>query len=378
MRDELDDETEARLISHYDSPVPADFAGNLQQRLRRQTKPHGRTWRWGTAGAAFAAVIALAVVVVRPWDTTGGSSPHSTQAKGGRAIGANASTSSSDTPTGALSFVGGYPSLETQVAMATLIVRARIMGFEETTVRYSVERTIYGTPPTDNVLHLAKLPSDRFPNPSIEDGKELLLLLSRRDNVAYVFGGRIFNVPPEGTPDASEQEIVRIVRSGDYLENPAIVRGDDYPGMTGFGDPLAAQSRSLVRARLLEVDDKAARWQVEKFLRGKNITSATIEIPHDLFRLRAQAVVNFAALKDEALKDPARREARIAQETQALIAAELSPGHEAILLLGKIEQTGETSRAELLFRLYDTSTRMKLDEFEKLIASPQSTRSPPW
>jgi hypothetical protein len=57
---------------------------------------------------------------------------------------------------------------------------------------------------------------------------------------------------------------------------------------------------------------------------------------------------------------------------KAMIKEELAPGHEAILFLGKVEQAGGSSRAQLHYRLYDTSPRMKLDELEKAIGKPQT------
>lgn len=194
----------------------------------------------------------------------------------------------------------------------------------------------------------------------IEMDKRVILLLQPRADGGFISFGTYFDAPPGHALDDTAQEIVNTIRDGGFLEIQAT---------QGLGDIFAEELRradTIVRAKLLEVDDKAAHWQVEKTLRGKDITTP-LDLPHDVFRLRAQAVVNYAALTDNTLKDPAKRDAQIAAEMQAMIKAELAPGHEAILFLAKVTFAGNTAHADLLYRLFDTSPRLTLAALEAAI-----------
>jgi hypothetical protein len=249
-------------------------------------------------------------------------------------------------------------SMATQISRASVIVRARIAGWDDTGIEYAIERTIYGMPPAVNTV--------KFDGRLREKDLPVILLLRPNKGGGYGHYGLFLGGSPVRSLDDIEREVVEIIGAGSYLETIA---------EPGLGDLLAEKlerAESIVRARLLRLDDKSAYWEVKTTLRGKSITTATLEISHDLFRQRAQTMVNEAALKDDALKDPVKRDAKIDEEMKKMIAAEHSPGHEAILLLGKVEQTGESTRAELQYRLYDTSTHMKLDELERMIRSPQT------
>ena len=69
----------------------------------------------------------------------------------------------------------------------------------------------------------------------------------------------------------------------------------------------------------------------------------------------------------------------MALEKTAMIKEELTPGREAILFLNNeflflndLGPGADTAHADLLYRVYDTSTRVKLDDLEKLIAAHQT------
>jgi hypothetical protein len=291
-----------------------------------------------------------------------------------------------------LSHSFGFPTTETQVSMASLILRARITGWKDTNVEYTVERVIYGSfadkiitfdatygdasvrksflgqarkqfldaqkrEPSDEELTAAMLQSH-----GIEKNRTVILLLQPRAAGGYFPGGTIFDAPPDHPLDQAEADIVQIIRDGTYLENVAV------EGSGNFRNQLR-NADAIVRAKVARITPEATEWTVEKVLQGKGINT-TLQIPHDLFRRRAQSVANFAALKDDSLKDPAKRDARITEEMNAMLKAELTPGRQAILFLGKLKQETNTTRAELQYRLYDNSKRMTLDQLESLIAKP--------
>ena len=96
-------------------------------------------------------------------------------------------------------------------------------------------------------------------------------------------------------------------------------------------------------------------------------------IPHDLFRLRAEAIVRHAALDDAALKDPKAMATRVDTEMKKLMTEELIPHREAILVLTDCRAQGNDTRADLVERAYEEATHKHLDQVENIILDSSGT-----
>jgi hypothetical protein len=289
----------------------------------------------------------------------------------------------------------GFPNNELRISRATVIVRARITGWKDMGVDYEVLRPVYGNIEDKTVTleasflrartQMEQNASKQFQEqnghePNAEEleiavmkghgivkGREALLML--QPNFSQWIGGKYlasiaFDDEERNLVNSEEMVTVRALKEGTYLEAAPI---------GGFGDFFQQALRdtdSVVRATIVKTDETATTWRVAKTLRGKD-TGPALVIDHTLFRMRAEAVVRYAALTDNSLKDATKRDARLKDEMNAMIQAEMKPGREAILFLAHLKPENDSTRAEMRFRSFSDSKRMTLEKLEEMLANPE-------
>jgi hypothetical protein len=282
----------------------------------------------------------------------------------------------------------GMLSLEQQVARSPLILRARITDYHDTLVTYDVLHVVYGkTDKTviqfDAVFHNglmrktfeaaartrftkqhgrdptdAELLEAMMADQGIVKGREVLLLLAPvpGNPGTYTQTGSMFDVPPDHRLDDQETKILQVIEKGDYLQ-PVPAVGDVF-------EEILRQSPLVVRATLQSVNADHSVWKTVRPVHG-NVDTATVTVPHTLFRRRAEALVNALAATDPKLANPQIRDAAVEKKMQALIDHEFTAGRDALLFLTDAKPEQETTTAELVARAFDN-----LDAMEREVQQP--------
>jgi hypothetical protein len=277
-----------------------------------------------------------------------------------------------------------------EISLASIVVRAHVAGWKETTVEYAVDRVMLGDMPDKSVqlditsgqADLKKLFAesarkqlhDRHPDPtdeeltteimrehSIAKDQQVILALNPPSKPAAAYEQVILwgDNPPYSLLVTPETQIMQAIHSGRYLEFYIVKDHEDYLLRE------LERSDAVVRATLLESSDKAATWRINKTLKGKDLP-ATVEIAHDIFRQRAQSWVDYLAVKDAALIEPGARQARIKEEMAAMMTQELTPDRRAILFLSHVQK----NRADMVGRVYGDN----LKDLEEAIIHPPEVR----
>jgi hypothetical protein len=216
-----------------------------------------------------------------------------------------------------------------------------------------------GRPPTDAEL-LDALMADQ----GIVTNREVLLLLQPLPGHpgAYQQTATFFDAPPTHALGDTESEILQVIEKGDYLSPRADV-GDVF-------NDILRQSPLVVRATLQSLHDDESVWKPVRALRGA-LDTPTLTLSHHLFRLRATALVNAAAVTDKTLANPLLRNAAIHKKTQELVAREFTAGRNAVLFLHNVSSQGPTTTADLTARAFEN-----LEALERDIQHPATLPAP--
>jgi hypothetical protein len=281
---------------------------------------------------------------------------------------------------------GGPPPVEMDISLASIVVRAHVAGWKGTTVEYVVDRVMLGDMPDKSVQQditsgqaevkksseefARQQLHDRHPEPTDDElsteimrdhglmkDQQVILALNppSKPGAAYETVGQWNDNPPIFPLVTPEMEIMQAIHSGRYLEFYVMKDHEEY-----FLRELE-RSDAVVRATLLKSNDTTATWRIDKTLKGKDLP-ATVEVPHTIFRQRAQAWVDYLAEKDATLKVPTAREARIKDEMAAMIEQELTPNQHAVLFLSHVQN----NRADMVGRVYGEN----LNDLEEAIIHP--------
>jgi hypothetical protein len=291
----------------------------------------------------------------------------------------------------------GELSLADQICRGSLIVRAKILGYEDDVVEWSVSYVIYGRcdeqtiklfePPASHewrrrysrealLKEIQREPTEEevtariLQDLKIVKGQGAILVLeplhgqkTPAKDVNFRSRSTFYDVTPNSP---LEKRIVQSIAKGDYLEpNPRV--GD-------ILEERIRQSPLIVRARLSgSTDDGEGVWSVVKVIRGQ-ADAKTIVVNNDLFRLRAEAIVHHALRTKPSEAPPSDKdvEGLIAAEMNRLMATEQVPGREAILFLDECSLGADGLRGRLRHRLYEDPSKPQLDELERAIVDPSS------
>jgi len=242
------------------------------------------------------------------------------------------------------------------MARASAIVRARMVQLTADSLHCDVVRVIYGRVPGSKIrsagLPLATLARGLFRRQygrepardelrtavielcEIEAGREAILLLGpgREHNGLVVAPIRqICHDCPSSDPlDEQERRMIEVLEAGSHLSPP--------------GDPedLSAYVRSsefVVRAELTAVDPRTTHWEVRRVLHvgrdagevaGRVEPSTTIAVGLDPWRLRAESIARYRAMRKQA---DMLQEEDVLRQFVFLLENELPIGREAILML---------------------------------------------
>ena len=295
----------------------------------------------------------------------------------------------------------GAPTQEQIVSQASLIVRTRVAGWEDGIIRHDVERVIYGDF-TGRTLHVdyrglikdvgvrthagKDLGKDLGHEPTateldeyilkedgIEKGKEMIIYLiphpaqPGQPSMYFHQMAAAFDAPPYQRLDDVENAIIRIIAEGSYLS-------PSFPQPTDILREHIRAADLIVRAQLVEVNETDSRWTVTDVIKG-NAQEKVLILPHDLFRLRAEAVVRHKHRAKQPATEPSLKQ-QIAAEMKRLIQAELVPGRRAILFVSGPTVEGEAIRAHLRQRIYEDASGKRLDEAIRAIRDAESHKLP--
>ena len=356
------------------------------------------TGRWAVAAvvlAAFVVSLGLLVVRLRESDTRPAS----------RAAGIGSPWTHIDT--GPL--LTGHPGtslrwlpLAIRVGQASVIARCTMVELTETHLVCKVTRVIYGralagmvrvlVESSDGARLILKNRLDREPTDdevkaeharlvNFEVGGDAILFVDHARAADHTLVWRLlgawYDVPSKNPLDEREKEIVEVIRTGAHL-TPSL-RPED----------LAIYVRSserVVRASLTKIGSTSAEWTVASVLyvarfdrrpitvpfpkeklaeESDRLLGTTITVGLDVWRLRAETVVNHQADQDP---DRGSTEEDIQAEFDRMVQAELVVSREAILFL----KPGETAQDGVTYRVVgilheDPQKARPIDEFEKTI-----------
>ena len=175
------------------------------------------------------------------------------------------------------------------------------------------------------------------------------------------------DVPPKHRLDDVEDAIIRIIVEGSYLS-------PSYPQPADILEEHIRAADLIVRAQLVKVNETDSRWTVTDVIKG-NAQEKTLILPHDLFRLRAEAVVRHKHGATQPATEPTLKQ-EIAAEMKRLIQAELVPGRQAVLFASDPTVEGEAMRAHLRQRIYEDASGKRLDEAIRATRDAESHKLP--
>jgi len=375
-------EAVAERLSNLRGSETRDDAVQTTEMNRRRKRAFPTLLKWATACAAASLLIGAAIVVfLRSGEV-------------GPQPGNDLPQTSRDAPAVRL----GALTPEQSVGRVPLIVRARVAGWEHGIIRYDVERVIYGDfagrtllvdycgiiEPMGKILRTeAGEDLGHEPTPTeleeyvlkysgIEKGKEMIEYLipspaQPGQPSMYLSMGSTHDAPPEHRLDDKEDAIIRIIAEGKYLS-------PSFPQPADILEEHIRAANLIVRAQLVEVNETDSRWTVTDVIKG-DAQEKTLILSHDLFRLRAEAVVRHTHRAEQPADEPTLKQ-EIAAEMKRLIEAELVPGRQAVLFASDPEVEDGAIRAHLHKRIYEDASGKRLDEAIRAIRDAQSHRLP--
>lgn len=277
------------------------------------------------------------------------------------------------------------------IGRAPLIIRAKVAGWTEDKVQLDIIRVIYGDyaektidfdesgvlnafktqTQTKLAAELNRQPTEAeitertLKDRSMEKGKELIIHLKpfkqKNGSVIYQQMSTHFDAPPAHPLDAYEDKVVNMIAAGDHLS----------PNFPQPADVLMEYIRDatlIVRAELESVTDAESRWSILGAVKGEP-KQKTVVLSHDLFRLRAQAVIRHA-------QSTTRPAINLQDEIKRMIQNELIVGRTAILFLSDEKTDGDTLKANLNKRIYEDATGKKLDSAANAIQAAMGGKLP--
>ena len=354
-----------------------------------------RILKWAPPLAAACLLTGIVIFALSHSDTAGPTSGDGrTRTLAGGAPGAGG-----EMPVSPRSTHGTVPLISEQVlGSVSLVARARVAGWDNGIIRYNVVHVIYGNFADQSVLvdYSGVIESSKGgvrtqagedlghePTPiefeeyvlkqsGIEKGREMILFLISRPTRPvqprmYLQLGAYYDLPPAHGMDDAEDRIIRIIADGGYL-SPSFPQPADF-----LGQHIRAADL-IVRAQLSQVTETDSRWTVSAVIKGQT-QEKTLILPHDLFRLRAQAIIQHRRQTTQPATEPSLEE-QIAAEMNRLLKAELVPNLQAILFVSDPKVEGQTVKANLLQRIYEDASGQRLDEAVRVIRAAEAHQLP--
>jgi hypothetical protein len=180
MKSTTPGDEDAALLRHYQSQVPDDLRQNLLRRLETQLPARRFNRRHLLGTAALAATLAFGAWLAFPSREAPDNQSHALNLP---AMSPTTSVAgeSGDADAGSNTSSGGFAE---EIPAVPLIVRARISGWEDTRIEYTIEHVLYGAL-ADKTLKIDALSSDpAYRKQSFDAARSRFVAAQHRDPTA--------------------------------------------------------------------------------------------------------------------------------------------------------------------------------------------------